>query len=141
MNKSESLFLRFLYKTHIGRIFLKIVSSVKLSKLCEKFWDSSFSKIFIKSFVNKNNININDYYCDEVKNFNEFFSRKIKENLRTVNMDKNVLISPCDGLLSFYKIDKNTVFPIKQSKYSIESLLGGNKKLARKYDDGICLVF
>ena len=35
----------------------------------------------------------------------------------------DVLISPCDGLLSAYNISDDTVIPVKQSRYTVTSLL------------------
>ena len=51
-----------------------------------------------------------------------------------------MLFSPCDGKLSAYKIDKDTVLPVKGSHYTISQLLNNND-LAEKYSDGYCLVF
>ena len=137
---SESKFLLFLYQTVIGRFFLKLLSSRFISFLCGKFLDSSFSKIFISSFVSKHHISLDDYDCDNFQNFNDFFCRKIKENLRDIDLRENVVISPCDGLLSAYRIHKDTILPIKQSSYTLTSLLQ-DEELAYRYRDGICLVF
>ena len=69
-----------------------------------------------------------------------FFSRKIKQGKRPIDMEENHLIAPCDGLLSVWKIKENTVFPVKQSHYTISSLLH-SKKLAQRYHGGYCLVY
>lgn len=140
MKQDESLFLRFLYNTLIGRIFLKILSSKMISIICGIFLDSKISKILIKPFAKKNNIKFEDYYCEDLKSFNDFFSRKIHEELRPIDNNKNHLISPCDGLLSAYNIKKDTILPVKQSKYTITSLLNDDN-LASIYENGICLVF
>ena len=56
-------------------------------------------------------------------------------------MESSHLCAPCDGLLSVYPIDdEGTVIPIKQSSYTIESLLK-NKDLATSFSGGFCLVF
>lgn len=134
------MFLKFLYKNPIGRIILKLLTAVWISKLCGIFLDSRLSKFLIKSFVTKNNINLDDFESDNFQCFNDCFCRKIKDGKRQINADDNVLISPCDGLLSAYKINDNTVIPVKQSSYSISSLLQNNT-LAQEYNNGICLVF
>lgn len=138
--KSEGKMLNFLYKTAAGRVLLKPLCSRWLSKLCGKFLDSRLSKPIIKSFVKKNNINLSDYYSDGFCSFNDFFCRKIKEELRPIDTEPSHLISPCDGLLSAYRINKNTVLPVKQSLYTVSELLNGDV-LADRYADGICLVF
>ena len=138
--KKESAALRFLYKTIPGRILLKPLCSIAVSNLCGRFLDSKASKPLIGRFVCKYNIDLSDYYSDGFNSFNEFFSRKIKAHKRTINYEPSALIAPCDGLLSAYRITENTVIPVKQSRYTIPSLLGGDP-IAEKYKNGTCLVF
>lgn len=141
MAKQEnSRFLSFLYHNFLGRCLLKILTLPFISKLCGFFLDSKLSKFLIKPFIRNNNININDYDVENINSFNDFFTRKIKAELRPISRESNDFICPCDGLLSAYKIDKDLVMPIKQSSYSIKSLLQ-DEKLAQKYVGGICLVF
>ena len=54
--------------------------------------------------------------------------------------DPSALIAPCDGLLSAYRVSADTVIPVKQSRYTISSLLGGDGS-SENYQNGICLVF
>lgn len=140
LNKKESFSLRFLYKTFFGRLLLKILCSRFVSRICGVFLDSALSKPLIKRFIKCNSINLADYKNTKYGNFNECFSRQIKEELRPIDLDKSAFISPCDGLLSVYKINDGLVLPIKQSEYSIKSLLK-DESLSNKYKDGICLVF
>ena len=49
-------------------------------------------------------------------------------------------MAPCDGLLSAYRITDGMVLPIKQSRYSVSDLLGMDAA-ARRFRDGVCLVF
>ena len=130
----------FLYNTFPGRVILRPLTSRKVSKVCGKFMDSRASKILIKPFVKRNKIDLEDFYSDDFRCFNDCFTRKIHEELRPVERDNNALIAPCDGLLSAYKIDMDMVMPAKQSWYTIKSLLGGSRH-AVKFEDGICLVF
>ena len=139
-NRSESPSLRFLYGTLPGRIILKILVSRQTSRICGAFLDSGLSRPLIKRFVRKNNIDTDEYYVDDLKSFNDFFTRKIKEDRRQVDTEPSALISPCDGLLSAYRITDDTVLPVKQSSYTVSSLLGGDP-IAEKYQNGICLVF
>jgi phosphatidylserine decarboxylase len=50
------------------------------------------------------------------------------------------LAAPCDGKLSAYKIDKNSVFYIKRSAYTLANLLQ-DESLAKEFTDGTCLIF
>ena len=133
--------LTFLYKTAAGRCVLKLLASRAVSKICGAFMDSHISSFLIKNFVKKNNINCDDYELDGIKTFNQFFRRRIKEGKRPFDTDPAHLCAPCDGLLSAYPIDnEGTVIPIKQSAYTITSLLQ-DKELASRYNGGTCLVF
>lgn len=132
--------LQFLYHTIPGRCVLKVLTRPGISKACGRFLDSDLSHFLIKSFADKNEIDLSEYELDGVRSFNDFFSRRIKAGFRPVDMDEKHLIAPCDGLLSVWKIREDTVLPVKQSNYTISSLLR-NPKLAAHYCDGYCLVF
>ena len=136
----ESGALRFLYGNIFGRVILRLLTSRFISKLCGSFLDSSLSKPLIKSFVNKNEIDLTDFESENFTCFNDCFCRKIKEGRRPIPEDENVFFSPCDGLLSAYKISDDTVIPVKQSRYTVTSLLK-DEALAESFRDGICLVF
>lgn len=132
--------LHFLYHTTPGRIVLKGLTSPGISKLCGKFLDSDLSHFLIDPFISKNKIDRSEYQMDHVRSFNDFFSRKIKPGQRPIDENPRHMIAPCDGLLSVYRISDQTVFPVKQSSYSVVSLLR-NRKLAKKYLNGYCFVF
>ena len=132
--------LKFLYRTIPGRMILKFLTRPSLSNACGRFLDSDLSHFLIQPFVKENGICVSDYEMDDVRSFNDFFSRKIKEGLRPIDMDEKHLIAPCDGLLSVWKIREDTVLPVKQSNYTVSSLLR-NPTLATHYRDGYCLVF
>ncbi len=139
MAKQEGLTLRFLYNTVVGRGVLKIFISPFVSKMGGFILSTRLSKLAVKNFAKKNNINVDEYYVDDIKSFNDFFARRVKEDKRPIDMVKNDFISPADGHLSFYKIKDDLVIPVKQSMFSISSLLQ-NEEIAKKYDDGICIV-
>lgn len=137
--KKESASLRFLYGTAVGRLLLKCICGRWLSKLCGAFLDSKASKFLIKGFVENNGIDLSEYESDGFKCFNDCFTRKIKEGYRPFNGSANAFCSPCDGLLSAYRINEGTVLPVKQSKYTVRSLLG-EADISEKFRGGICLV-
>ena len=131
---------RFFYKTACGRAMLKILASPSVSRICGRFLDSKASKGLAKRYIKKNHIVPEDYYGWPYRSFNSCFTRKIREEKRPIAEDPAALIAPCDGYLSAYKIDSGTVLPIKQSSYTLSSLLE-NSELADRYNDGTCLVF
>ena len=69
-----------------------------------------------------------------------FFTRRLRQGERPVDEREKVLVSPCDGKLSVYRIDKNSRFWIKDTEYTVEQLLR-NKSLAERYLGGYALVF
>lgn len=133
--------LPFLYGTVPGRLLLKVLSAPALSQACGRFLDSRLSARLIPGFVRRNGIDLDDYETDGIRTFNEFFRRKIKEGKRPFDMSPSVLCAPCDGLLSVWHIDGGgTVIPVKQSSYTVASLLQ-DEALADSYVGGTCLVY
>ena len=96
--------LEFLYNTVPGRFLLKSLTDPRLSRICGHFLDSELSSFLIQPFVKQNAIQLSDYETTDIKSFNDFFSRKIKQGKRPIDMEENHLIAPCDGLLSVWKI-------------------------------------
>ena len=98
--------LNTLYNTIYGRIFLKLFFSNRLySKLFAIGEKSRLSKKKIKPFIKKYNINMEEYEEDGYKSFDEFFTRKKKEEYLEVNKEEKTLIAPCDGKIQMFKID------------------------------------
>ena len=139
MAAREKGLLPWLYTTAPGRGALKLLTSRPISKAAGAFCDSALSKPLIGGFVKKNGIDLQEYEKQEFSSFNDCFTRKIKSQLRPVCMEEKALISPSDGLLSAYKIERGMVFPAKQSAYSVASLLR-DEALAREFDGGTVLV-
>lgn len=133
------IFLRFLYRTVPGRAVLRVLTSRKISAAAGKFLDSPLSRPLIKPFVRKNGIDLREYESENFCCFNDCFSRKIKEGKRPFSRIPGDLCSPCDGLLSVYEIDGDTVLPVKQSAYTVKSLLG-DERLAESFAGGVCAV-
>ncbi len=138
--KRKERTLRFLYHTRPGRMLLKPLTCRPVSKVSGRFLDSRMSKPLIRPFVRKNNIDLRDFYADNFRCFNDCFTRRIREPLRPIDHRPESFISPCDGLLSVYPIQGDTVVPVKQSRYTLADLLD-DKALAARYRDGLCLVF
>jgi len=140
MSGKENLSISFLYNTLPGRILLRLLIKPTVSKFFGFIMDSGISRLAIPSFVKKNNINLNEYKDIKYKSFNSFFSREIKEGYRPISANTSELIAPCDGKLTAYQITTNSVFKIKNSAYSISSLLQ-DKRLADDFIGGVCLIF
>ena len=131
--------LNFFYGNFIGRCLLKIIIAKPISNLIALYMNSSISKYKIKKFVNKNNINTFEYEYKNYKSYNEFFTRKVIPYKRPINARSDVLISPCDSKVLVYKINEDLTLKIKDSYYSIDSLV--DKNIMEDYKDGYAFVF
>lgn len=139
-NSGQQRILRRLYRTIGGRFILKFLTAPIISKAAGIFMDSPLSIPLIKPFIEKNNIDMKQYLDNKFSSYNEFFTRKIKPQLRPVDKIPHHLISPCDSKLTAYKIDSDSIFKIKDSYYRISDLVQ-SKKLAERYRGGYCLIF
>ena len=137
-SEKESLSLRFLYHTAIGRLLLKgIFSRIWFTKIGSLWQHSRLSRLTIRNFAKKNNIDVSEWSLDDFRCFNDFFIRK-KDFIDKSEQDE--LISVADSRLSAYKIEKGLKLNIKNSHYSVESLIG-NDEIAEQFYGGWCLVF
>lgn len=137
---SDSKALDFLYHTAVGRVGLKILTLPAISKALGKSLDTKASVKLIDSFIKSNDIDLTDYEEYEYVSFNDFFKRRVKKEARPVNYEPASFIAPCDGNLTVYRIDGYNELAIKNSVYTINDLLK-DKKLAKNYNNGYCLVF
>lgn len=131
--------LSFFYNTLIGRILLKICTMKFISDIAGRYMNSRLSKYKIKKFIKDNKIKITDYEKTNYNSFNEFFTRKIISIKRPINMTKTAFISPCDSKLSVYTISDDLTLYIKDSYYTIDTII--DKKILKEYKEGYALVF
>ncbi len=140
IEEKDSKSLRFLYNTVIGRVVLKIIISKPISKGFGFLTNTKISKLFINNFVKKSSIDLSEYEDKKYKSFNDFFIREIKEEKRPLKDNKNIFPAVADSKLTVYKITKDLKLNIKNSTYDIEELIK-DKKTAKEYENGMCLVF
>lgn len=131
--------LNFFYGNFIGRLLLKPLITKFSCNIVASYMNSKLSKRRIKRFINKNDINVYEYDDRKYKSYNDFFTRKVISYKRPINASKGVLISPCDGKVLMYKITDDLTLKIKDSYYSIDTLV--DTKIMEEYKDGIALVF
>ena len=137
---SDGRLLAFLYGTAPGRLLLRSLTGRGLSRLAGRFLDSPPSRRLIAPFIRKNGVDISEYQPEEYASFNAFFTRRIRPENRPMDETPEHLIAPCDGRLTVYPIGEDSVFTIKNSRYDVSTLLGGDKRAAA-FTGGTCLVF
>ncbi len=138
-NKQEKT-LKFLYKTFSGRVVLKVLTRPLVSKVTGKVLDSRITAFAAKSAIKKRKIETEMLEKQKFSSYNDFFTRKLKEGGRNVDMTPSSLVSPCDSKLSAYTINTDSTFVVKGTPYTISDLLGGDK-IADEFIGGTCLVF
>lgn len=135
----QDRFLKLLYSTFLGRVKLKFLTKPWISKLGGTFLSSPFSKCMIRRFIEKNNIDMENYEEVSYRSYNDFFTRKIKQGKRPLPEDEKILFSPCDCKVSAYPINQGTTFMVKDTEYTVESLVR-NRKIARHFQGGYALI-
>lgn len=138
-------YLKWIHESSVGKSFLELFVKRKLfSVLYGKYCDSSFSSRKIANFIKEFDIdmNISQKSESDFKNFNDFFTRKLTNNARYIDVNDNkTLISPCDGkLLAYSNIDIDKIVQVKGFEYSLKELIG-NDIIASEYQNGTCLIF
>ena len=136
---NQDKLLSFLYTNIFGRMLLKPLIQPQVSKLAGRYLSSARSKWLISKFIERNEINMDIYEECDYSSFNDFFTRKIKPDCRPVPEDLDVLISPCDCLATVYPIQENTTFSIKNTEYTLRSLLR-SPRLAKRFRGGYAYI-
>lgn len=138
-DNSQDRFLRLLYSTFAGQAGLKVLTMPWVSKVGGAFLSSPFSKCMISGFIKRNKIDMKQYEPAFYKSYNDFFTRKIRPGKRPLPKDPKVLFSPCDSKVSVYSIGENTSFVVKDTRYTVASILK-NRKLAQRFQGGYAII-
>lgn len=132
--------LDVLYGHRIGRMLVKPLILPVVTRTGGRILDSRISALLIPLFIRHCKIDMNDYEKAAYRSYNDFFKRKLAEGARRIEAEEHLFISPCDSRASVYKIDKDLVFHVKHTKYTVQSLLR-SKKLAERFAGGYVWVF
>lgn len=139
-DSKQDRFLKALYTSPVGRAFLGILTRPAVSKAGGWFLKTRCSAAAVPRFMKKKRISPDLYEKQKYDSWNDFFTRKLKPENCPVDMRPEIFVSPCDARLSVSVIDENSRFLIKNTIYTVKSLLR-DKKLAARYAGGWGLVF
>lgn len=134
----ESKLMYFLYRSAVGRCFVKLLLKLGLPKVLASFLRSPLSKPLIPRYIKFRNIPMEEYPPQKYRSFAEFFARK--KAVPVSDPEPSHFISPCDGWLSAYPIRDDSSFSIKGSRYRLCDLVESPEE-AKKLKGGTCLVF
>ena len=136
---SQDKLLDDLYRHMLGRLLLKPLVTPAVSRLVGPLLSSPFSTRLIPHFIESNNIDMSAYEKRKYRSFNDFFTRRIQEGKRPIPDEEEVLVSPCDCKATVYKIQEDSIFSVKNTEYTLRSLLK-SVKLARRFQGGYCYI-
>jgi phosphatidylserine decarboxylase len=132
--------LVWLYYNPIGEATLWAFAKRKLvSSIYGNMMDRTSSAKKINPFIEDFDIDMSVAQKQEFSNFNDFFTRKLKDDARPIDISPNVVASPADGKILAYADISNSYFIIKGYRFDVSSFLD-NPDLAQKYHDGALLI-
>ena len=132
--------LVWLYNNPVGEAALWTLAKRKMvSSIYGKMMDRTSSAKKIYPFIDDFDIDMSGVQEQEFKNFNDFFTRELKENARQIDTSSNIFISPADGKILAYADIGNSDFIIKGFRFDVSSFLD-NPVLAQKYRDGTLII-
>lgn len=132
--------LVWLYYNPIGEATLWALAKRKLvSTIYGNMMDRTYSAKKIHPFIEDFDIDMSVAQEQEFKNFNDFFTRKLKDDARPINTSTKIVVSPADGKILAYADISNSDFIIKGFRFDVSSFLD-NPDLAQKYHDGALII-
>jgi phosphatidylserine decarboxylase len=126
-----------------GKILLPLMSRwPHFSKFYGWLQQYSFTKMQIKPFIKEYNVDVSEFEksVDQFTCFNDFFTRKLKPEVRPVVPDEAIATIPADACYLFYpRIDLVDGFWVKGKKFQLAELLD-DAQLAAKYEKGSMVI-
>ena len=132
--------LVWLYNNPVGEATMWALAKRKLvSSIYGTMMDHTSSAKKIHPFIEDFNIDMSIAKEQEFSNFNDFFTRKLKDDARPIDTSTTIVVSPADGKILAYANISNTDFFIKGYRFDVTSFID-NPELAQKYQDGALLI-
>ena len=126
--------------------FIWILPRNSFNRLCGYIADAKLPRFFlillIRLFSWKYGVNLNESskQVSEYVNFNEFFTRELLPDARSLDPDKETVLSPVDGILGESGIINNEfLIQAKGLEYRLKDLLKNSEK-SKFYDGGVFIT-
>jgi len=129
-------------KLWLLRSMTELSSRKWISKITGAFAQSTLSRLLIPTFSKTYKINVDEAEkpIHEYRTLNEFFTRRLKPNMRPIDDTQNAVVSPVDAVIaSCGEIHKGTILNVKGQDYSIAELLADEKR-SQAYQHGYYFV-
>lgn len=126
-----STYLQYIVPQHLLTAFMGRLARIRLPWL--KNWE-------INHFIKKYNVDMSAAVVETPEaypDFNSFFIRQLKPELRSIVTGPKDIASPVDGAIAqIGTVAKNQLLQAKKHYFDLESLLGGDTQLASRFYDG-----
>lgn len=116
-----------------------LVPKHALSRAVGRWARTPISRLAIPLFIRRYRINLEEAEkpWKDYPNLLEFFTRKLKPEVRPVDPSPDTGISPVDGVISqLGEINEGTLIQSKGITYRVEELLGGDIEQAAAFEGG-----
>ncbi len=132
--------LVWLYYNPVGEATLWTFAKRKfVSTIYGIIMDCSCSAKKIPEFIENFDIDMSIAKKQEFNNFNDFFTRELKDGARPVDTNPNIVVSPADGKILAYADISNSDFIIKGFRFDVTSFLG-DPVLAKNFNNGALFI-
>lgn len=142
-------FIKFLYTSFAGQKMGGLFTNKYFSQAYGAFQDLPMSHRKVRPFIEKFNIEIDDYepgslvapdIRDSYRNFNEFFIRKFKMGKRPFVSEAHRMPALAEArYVGFDAIDEKKLYPVK-GQYLLAKDLVGNAQVAKMFEGGPLLI-
>lgn len=125
--------LRVLPRTRITRV---------MGRLADVEWGDRVGKAVVGAYSRAYDVELEE--CKKTsgfRSFDEFFTRELREGVRTFPEDPRTVISPSDGRLDSVGLIDGRTYTVKGRPYSVAELVGDELD-AKRYEGGYgCVVY
>ena len=132
--------LRWLYNNPFGKLSLQVLVKKKLfSDWYGKRMNKAASTSKIENFIKDFDIDMHNIENQDFKNFNDFFTRKLKKSALQFCTDSNCIAAPSEGKILAYENINKQDFIIKGIRFDLASFLN-DTLLEKKYKEASFLI-
>ncbi|MEK3881762.1 archaetidylserine decarboxylase [Paenibacillus sp. PL2-23] len=124
------------------RAMTELSSRKWISRMTGRFAQSGPSRHMIPRFAKLYGIAIDEAekHPHEYRSLNEFFTRRLKPGMRTIDSGASSVASPVDAVITgIGEISSGTLLNVKGQDYTLEELLGGSPR-GEVYKHGFYMV-
>ena len=126
--------LRVLPRARIGRA---------IGQLADRRWSGAVGRAVVGLYTRMYDVSLDECVQNGGwANFDEFFTRELRDGAREVDADPTAIVSPADGRIeSMGPIEADGTFLVKGRPYSVAELVGDEQEAARFLGGQGCVVY